>query len=432
MVIYVRLKKGGSAMNLGNLQVNMFGELSVQLNGESIISNRSSKVWLLLAYLIYHRNRNISQEELFTLLWGSDDASDDPQNALKAMIHRTRATLDRLGKTVGRDLIIFRDGRYTWNPDVDFTLDVDEFSRLCHQADTCAPTDPDRLDTLLQAIALYQDDFLSRFSSESWVLPISIFFHNQYLKAVNDALQLLEDNRDLERAADVCYRALKLEPYSEDLYGHLLRNLVDSGNYQEAISTYEAMSDKFFATFGVMPSEEIRNIYRRATAQINAQTLSSEVVHEQMNTLKLSPGAMICEYDAFQLLYQANARTIARTGNVIHIGLLSLKSKDGSQLSRRIIDHAVENLLKQIQQNLRDGDVTSRCSVSQVVVMLPQANYENSCKVCERVIHSFQKNYPHSAVEISYSVQPIEPSDLRGRPFSGRNGDSRSFSSAKG
>lgn len=417
-------------MNMDHLQIKMFGELSVQLNDASIVSNRSSKVWLLLAYLIYHRNRNISQEELFTLLWGNDENSDDPQNALKAMIHRTRTTLDRLGHTAGRDLILFRDGRYTWNPDVPFTADVDEFSRLCHQADSCDPSDPARLGALLQAIALYQGDFLSRFSSESWVLPISIFYHNQYLKAVNDALQMLEANQDLEQAASVCHAALKLEPYSEDLYCHLLRNLVDSGNYQDAISTYETMSDKFFATFGVMPSDEIRDIYRKATAQINAQTLSSEVVHEQMQTLRLSPGAMICEYDAFQLLYQANARSIARTGNVIHIGLMSLKSKDGSQLSRRVIDHAVENLLKQIQQNLRDGDVTSRCSVSQVVVMLPQANYENSCKVCKRVIHSFQKTYPHSAVEISFSVQPIEPSDLRGRPFLEQDGSPRSFSSA--
>lgn len=415
-------------MNIGNLQVKMFGELSVQLDGQTITSNRSSKVWLLLAYLIYYRNRHISQEELFSLLWGSDKNPDDPQNALKAMIHRTRATLDRLGGTVGRDLILFRDGRYAWNPDVDFTLDADEFSRLCHLADSLDPDDPNRLDALLQAISLYQNEFLSRFSSESWVLPISIFFHNQYLKAVTDALQVLEARQELEQAADVCYRALNLEPYSEELYAHLLRNLVDSGCYQDAVSAYETMSDKFFATFGVMPSEEIRAIYREATARINAQTLSSEVVHEQMKALMIPPGAIVCEYDSFRLLYQANARSIARTGNVIHIGLMSLRSKDGSELSRRVVDRAVENLLKQIQQNLRDGDVTSRCSISQVILMLPQANYENSCKVCERVIRAFNKAHPHSAVEICYSVQPVEPADPRGTSLQKSDKNARAFS----
>lgn len=419
-------------MNIDNLQVRMFGELSLQLGGETISSNRSGKVWLLLAYLIYYRSRHISQEELFNLLWGNDENSDDPQNALKAMVHRTRATLDQLGKSVGRELIVFREGRYMWNPEVTFSLDADDFTRLCHFADSTAADDPERLNALLQAIRLYQGEFLSRFSTESWVLPTSVFFHNQYLKAVGDALELLEAAQEQEQAADVCRSALKLEPYSEDLYRHLLRNLVDCGCYQDAVSAYESMSDKFFAAFGVMPSDDIRSIYREAASRVNAQTLSPEIVHEQMKELMIPPGAMICDYDFFRLLYQANARSIARSGDAIHIGLMSLRSKDGTEVSRRVIDHAVENLLKQIQQNLRNGDVTSRCSVSQVILMLPQANYENSCMVCDRVIRSFRQTYPHSAVDISYSVQPMEPAELGLRPDSGKNQRARaSFADPK-
>ena len=41
--------------------------------------------------------------------------------------------------------------------------------------------------------------------------------------------------------------------------------------------------------------------------------------------------------------------------------------------------------------------------------MLPQANYENSCKVCERLLKAFERQYPHSPVDIKYSVQPLEP-----------------------
>jgi len=81
----------------------------------------------------------------------------------------------------------------------------------------------------------------------------------------------------------------------------------------------------------------------------------------------------------------------------------------GEELARRSLDRAMVNLRDQIQSNLRKGDIASRCSVSQYILMLPQANYENSCMVCERVIKAFSRQYPHSPARIDYSVQALEP-----------------------
>lgn len=52
------------------LRVCMFGEFSLSMNGQTIndSDNRSKKIWLLLAYMIYFRSRGISQEELIELL----------------------------------------------------------------------------------------------------------------------------------------------------------------------------------------------------------------------------------------------------------------------------------------------------------------------------------------------------------------------------
>lgn len=120
-------------------------------------------------------------------------------------------------------------------------------------------------------------------------------------------------------------------------------------------------------------------------------------------------GAVLCEYDFFRLLYQVQARAIIRTGEVIHIALLSVHGQNRKELSRRSLDCAVENLQELLLQNLRQGDVVSKCSVSQLVIMLPQANYENSCAVCQRIIKNFYRQYPHSPADIHYSVQPLEP-----------------------
>ena len=96
-----------------------------------------------------------------------------------------------------------------------------------------------------------------------------------------------------------------------------------------------------------------------------------------------------------------------RSGEVIHIALLSLHGRDDKTLSRRSLDCAMDNLQAVTMRNLRLGDVVSRCTLSQLIVMLPQANYENSCMVCRRVIGAFTRKYPHSPANIQFIVQPL-------------------------
>ena len=69
----------------------------------------------------------------------------------------------------------------------------------------------------------------------------------------------------------------------------------------------------------------------------------------------------------------------------------------------------MDNLRDLIQLNLRRGDVASRCSVSQYVILLPQANYESSCQVLCRIIKIFCRQYPHSPAVLRFLVQPLEP-----------------------
>ena len=72
----------------------------------------------------------------------------------------------------------------------------------------------------------------------------------------------------------------------------------------------------------------------------------------------------------------------------------------------------MEKLPPLLRGNLRRGDVISRCSVSQFVIMLPQANYENSCMVAERLTGAFYRRYPHSSARLRCMVQPLIPLSL--------------------
>lgn len=396
-------------MKENQLCIRMLGTFSIEWNGKQIddSNNRAKKVWLLLAYIIYCRGRAVTQEELTGLLWGDDEESANPVNALKTMLHRGRTMLNQLGESAGHDLIIRQQGSYAWNGAVPVWLDVEEFERLSGEG-ACAPEE-ERLDCCLQALALYQGDFLNKLSTEPWVLPIAAYFHNRYIRIVEEVLPLLEEQGRLSEAAALCRRAISIEPYHEGLYQHLMRSLLDLGDSRGAVRVYEDMNELFFSQFSVMPAEETRALYREAIRTVNDRAVPIGVVREQLRETAPPPGALICEYDFFKLLYHAEARFITRTGDAIHIALISMTAENGGELSKRSLDRAMDNLQEQVQLNLRRGDVAARCSISQFIVLLPQANYENSCMVCERIIKAFYRQYPHSPAKLHYSVQPMDP-----------------------
>ncbi len=392
------------------LHVRMLGEFSLTLGGQTITDsdNRSRKVWLLLAYMIYCRSRSIPQEDLVELLWGAEESSSNPLNALKTMFHRVRSMLDQLDGSAGHRSIVRREGSYAWNTELPLTLDVEAFEALCKKGAAVQDEDT-RLGQYLEALSIYRGDFLPKLSSEPWVVPIAAYFHNLYLETVSDTLPMLESRGRLEDAVALCRSALALEPYSETLYLHLMRDLLELGDQQGVIAAYEGMSQLLLTNFGVLPSEEIRALYRDAMRISNDRAVSLGAVQEQLREPDGSRGALMCEYDFFKIIYQAEARAVARSGDAVHIGLLSLTGEHGQALSKRSLDRAMDNLHELIRSNLRKGDVASRCSVSQYILMLPQANYENSCKVCERIVRAFSRQYPHSPAQLRFSVQPLEP-----------------------
>lgn len=401
-------------MALAPLQVRMLGTFSIEFRDREINDNgnRSRKVWLLLAYMIYCRNRPVAPDELVTLLWGDEDRSSNPLNALKTMFHRVRSFLNQLDGGIGHEFIIRRDGSYAWNTDVPLTLDIDEFDRLC-QAGTRADSESEKLKYWTEALSLYQGDFLSKLSSEPWVVPIAAYFHNLYVQTVLQVIPMLERRQRWQEAADLCRAATAQEPYLEDLYRHLMGALLQMGDQSGAVTVFEEMSELFLTNFGIMPSDELRSLYRDALRSLNERTMSPGMILDQLREPIDGGGALICDYDFFKAIYHSIARMIERSGDAAHLALISVLSDSDKALSRRSLDCVIGNLQDLIRINLRRGDVAARCSVSQFLLLLPQANFENSCNVCDRITKAFVRQYPHSPARLQASVQPLEPNSKR-------------------
>lgn len=395
-------------MNGPTLQVQMLGQFTLRYGDRTISDSddRSRRVWSLLAYMLYNHGRSFAQEELIHLYWSNSEKSADPGNALKSIFHRIRTALDKLQPGLGRLLIRRKAGRYFWNNAMSLSLDIEDFEAHFHAAEAAGDDDV-RLAEYQAALALYAGDPLPRVTDEIWTIPIVAYYHSLYTRAAAGAIELLEKQERTAEAVALCRRAIHIEPYQEDLYEHLMRGLLRTGDMKGAMSVYEEMSEQLFAHFGVMPSETLRTLYRQATRTVNDRTLTMDEVCSQLAEPAPHGGAMVCEYDFFKILYRAEARSIARNGHSANICLLSVSGKDGEMLARRSLDPAMNNLQVLVQNNLRRGDAIARCSISQYIILLPQANYENSRMVADRLVSAFYRRYPHSPARLRYTVQPL-------------------------
>jgi DNA-binding SARP family transcriptional activator len=273
------------------------------------------------------------------------------------MFYRVRTMLNELMPTAGHDWIVRCNGSYCWNGEVEVVLDTEQFESLCRAAAETADG-AEQLALYREAIGLYGGDFLPKLSMEPWVMPISAYYHRLYLDAVEAALELLQAEERWEDMIALCERALSIEPYSETVYCHYLRALIAVGRRREAVQAYEEMSEALFAAFGVMPSDECRALYREASREVGAPTVPTDTIRDSLSEKESGRGAMQCEYDFFKLVYQMQARSIGRSGEVIHIALFSLHGYRGKELSRRSIDVAMSNLEELLLANLRQGDHT--------------------------------------------------------------------------
>ena len=390
------------------LQVNMFGEFTLTYGEKQLISSSRSKViWNIIAYMLCHRGESVSSENLLSVIWKAEK-NDNPSGAMRTAIHRTRSMLSEFIGDEDCKFLIAKSGGYMWNPEVEVSLDKDLFDQKMKELNTA--DGEENIDTCLEILNLYRGKLLTMLDSELWVIPLQTHYHDHYESVIDRLMPALEREGRFEEGVFLCRRALQIDPYSEKIYQYLMRFFMALDQRQEVVKAYEEMS-KLLLEFGVMPDQESRAIYREALHSMKTGIIiAPEEISELLREQEEIRGALVCDYDFFKMLYQSHARSIVRSGNVIHIALLTLKNRNKKEVSQRSLDLAMSSLEKHLAAALRKGDVITRCSATQYLVMLPCANYENSCRVCQRFIYSYERKHPHSPVYIDYVVHGMVPS----------------------
>lgn len=395
-----------------NYEITMFGEFTIS-NGKEIITdqaNRSKKVWTLLEYLIVHRDRAITQKELVDLLWPGNDTKD-PINTLKVLMHRVRTLLDELGKDSGKKMIYYKSGAYGWNDELKYSIDTAEFEAILQRG---AEADKDqKLDYLLQAIRLYQGDFLQKNATEPWIVELSGTYKAKFLQASSEAAEMLFEQHRHTELISLCRHVIKFNPYEETFYLYLLKALVKTQQADKAQEEYRHISELFFREFGITPSEELTAIYKEVVETSHVPEMNLEIIKEKL-TEEPTEGSFYCEFEFFKTIYRLEARSASRTGQSVYIGLMTVMNAKGDDLpNQKTTNRVMDALHETIRRSLRKGDIFTRYSLNQYLIMLPTTTYETSNMVMERIKKAYRREFPNTPVLLRCSTTPLTPDELK-------------------
>ena len=390
------------------LQISMLGGFSLSYPDGTAIdyqSNRSNKLWMVLAYLLTHRGKQITQDELIDILW-PDEEIDNPVNTLKTMRHRLCGMLDALGGIPGKEMIRYNHGIYAWSEEVDCVLDIDQFSTYCALAEQ-EQDDSQKISYYLNALEYYNGDFLPKLSSEMWVMSAHAYYHAEYLRVVKKCIALLRTENRYYEIITVCQKAVTIEPYDEDLHRELIDALVRTGAKQSALNHYEKVKELFYHEFGINLSEDLVELYKQIIDETNDAQMDLSSIASRLQ-VELAPGAFNCEYALFKEIYRLMTRMMERSGQSVYLCLVSVTEKNGKHIvNTKKQNEAVGRLRTAIQFSLRRGDVFTRYSVSQYLILLSSINYENTEMVLRRITDNFKRDNPNLAVKLVTSNQPI-------------------------
>ena len=395
------------------LQIRMLGGCSLTYGDKTIgdANYHLKKPWMLMAYLIAFRSQEAPVEDLINLLYPGETGSR-PTGALKTLVYRVRELLDELGLPDSRDMILMTRGTYAWNAGVPIRLDTDLFELACQRAGTAWLTPDERLEVCMGALALYRGDFLSKAMGERWVSRLAPYYHSMYIRLVQSTVGLLSDLDRWEEVIQVCGRAIQIDGYEESFYYYLIRGLIRTGQTRQAMERYKRMYSIFYTELGAPPSAQMTELYQEISRACSrgpqADTEDLAAISRLLLREERLTGAFFCEPEVFTDIYNLEARSIARSGRSVNLGMISASMRDGSTAPLRLLSGYMEQLEDCIQATLRRGDVVTQYSASQYLLLLPAPSPEKGQLALDRILANFTEKYPRCPLLLRTSIRAVD------------------------
>jgi DNA-binding SARP family transcriptional activator len=253
------------------LTIHLLGAFRAAINDKPIIDFPHGQARAIFKYLVYHHQQNIPREVLMDIFWPEADP-ESARNSLNVAFYNIRKALRTV---MDFPVVLFVDGAYGLNPEVDVWVDVEEFDtyiRMAHKLETEGQINKAKV-KLEIAANLYQGDFLAEDLYEEWAIYTRERLRAQYLDTLSRLCRIYYHQGQYTACAALCQLILKYDHCHEEAHCRLIRCYGRQNQYHLSIRQYQVCADALQNELGIEPGSETVKLYERARRREHTQPL---------------------------------------------------------------------------------------------------------------------------------------------------------------
>jgi DNA-binding SARP family transcriptional activator len=246
------------------IRIQLCGTLALERGGRRVeqqLPGRQGR--LLLAFVALNRGRPIRRDELIDALW-PEGPPDHADAALRALISKLRRLLPD-GALTGRGEL-----RLVLPPDS--FIDLEDAREAIHRAESAIAQShwSQAWGACQGALFTARRGFLGGYEAP-WIDEVRRELDVLYVRALECYAQacLGVGGTELAAAERAGNELVRLAPYRESGYRHLMRALMLGGNEAEALRCYERLRSLLRDELGIAPSAETRELHAQLLAGVS-------------------------------------------------------------------------------------------------------------------------------------------------------------------
>ncbi len=374
-------------------------------------SNSKANFLKLTEIVLLRGMGGVSKRDLIDGIFGHKSLLDE-NNSLNNLLHQARTQLKKAGMP-GRKIIDGKRGVYAPenNPDYEYILDVQEFEDVCLKAKS-EKKDDKKLYYYQKAFGIYGGELLPEFATDYWVILESVRLKRLYDDVVDFLGKHYKEAEDFEALFDLYDKANKIYP-DNGWQIEMIDALILRKEYKTAYELYTKCAHYYQDELEVPIPDALRSCYERLSdnvrvvtddiRQIQANIIrKDEKLKSEMGTRKI--GAYLCPFTSFIDVYHVLRRNLERRGSSIFMMLCTLVDYEGKPIQNQEKLNARAEILQQsLSEGLRKGDVYTKYSSSQYLILLIGTKREDCAIIYQRLSRRV-KELAGSRAEFRYRI----------------------------
>ncbi|MBI5030175.1 MAG: tetratricopeptide repeat protein [Chloroflexi bacterium] len=236
---------------LPRLEAYAFGTAQLNLGGRAVTTTDwDSTTAKELFFLLLAHPEGLRKDQIVDMLWRDMDTAK-----ANGIFH---STVYRVRRAVFAQCIVYENGAYHLNPEIDLWSDVVQFNRLLDQVQSTS-NDDERASFYRAATALYRGDYYED-SYNDWSSSIRNDLLQKFILALT-RLATYYDRQSNLQAIETYQKILQKDAYREDIYRALMRFQSVVGDRTSALKTFQQCAKILQDEMGVAPSTETQTLY---------------------------------------------------------------------------------------------------------------------------------------------------------------------------